>query len=219
MGLAVIYLSVPPRGEAWGPYREAGLGIMMTPKSGMRLERTLSFGGPWAADNGCYAQGDAFDLDGFLSWLERMSPARDTCLFAVAPDVVGDATATLARSEPVLPVIREMGYPAALVAQDGLEALTIPWESFDALFIGGSTEWKLSEPAYRVVADAKARDKWVHVGRVNGFSRLAQFAAMGADSADGTTMAFGPDRKLPLVVSWLEQLQRQARLPMMEATP
>ncbi|MET7951049.1 hypothetical protein [Micromonospora sp. NPDC005324] len=33
--------------------------------------------------------------------------------------------------------------PAALVAQDGLKAPAVPWHAIDALFIGGSTAWKL----------------------------------------------------------------------------
>ena len=50
----------------------------------------------WAADNGCYARGAAFNLDRYLAWLDRLRPWQETCLFATAPDVVGDAAATLA---------------------------------------------------------------------------------------------------------------------------
>jgi hypothetical protein len=57
---------------------------------------------------------------------------------------------------PVLPKIRALGVPAALVAQDGLEDMIdkIPWDSFDVLFIGGSTAFKLlhHEDALRAVA-------------------------------------------------------------------
>jgi hypothetical protein len=58
-------------------------------------------------------------------------------LFATAPDILADAAATLRRSARMLDWIRYSGYPAALVAQDGLEDLTIPWDTFDTLFLGG----------------------------------------------------------------------------------
>ena len=63
-------------------------------------------------------------------------PFTSRCLFATAPDVVGDAQATLRRAY-MLGWIRYAGLPAALVAQDGLEHLAIPWDDFDALFLGG----------------------------------------------------------------------------------
>ena len=83
----------------------------------------------------------------------------------------GDAAATLTRSAPFLPAIRALGYPAALVAQDGLEDLDVPWDDFDVLFIGGSTEWKLGPHARALAAEAKARGKGVHMGRVNSQRR------------------------------------------------
>ena len=46
-------------------------------------------------------------------------------------------------------------YLAALVAQDGLECCVIPWDAFDVLFVGGTTQWKLSDPAYVLVREAK----------------------------------------------------------------
>jgi hypothetical protein len=62
--------------------------------------------------------------------------------------------------------IRAVGYPAALVAQDGLEDLPICWSSFDALFLGGTTRWKLGSAAARFAQQARQRGVWVHMGRV-----------------------------------------------------
>jgi hypothetical protein len=124
--------------------------------------------------------------------------------------VVGDAIATLNRSLPVLPKIRALGYKAALVAQDGLENVSIPWWTFDVLFIGGSTEWKLGAACAEIVRQAKARGKWVHMGRVNSFKRLAYAQAIGCDSADGTFVAFGPDRNVPQLTGWLDRLNGAA---------
>src|SRR5690349_16728191 len=91
----------------------------------------------WCADNGCFA--DKWDEAVWWKFLVDNAHRASTCLFAVAPDVVGDAAATLERSAPWLGKIRELGYPVAFVAQDGLEVLPVPWDEFDVLFIGGST--------------------------------------------------------------------------------
>lgn len=165
--------------------------------------------GPWAIDNGCYTQPDFFTLEGYVEWMKLHAAGRPTCLFATAPDVVGDALATWERSRQVLPVIRALGYPAALVAQDGIEGLTVEWDAFDCLFIGGTTEWKLSEAAFRMVAEAKARGKWAHMGRVNSRRRLRVAAQSGCDSADGTGLCFAPDRRLRQLHKWLDEMKRQ----------
>jgi cobyric acid synthase len=119
--------------------------------------------------------------------------------------VVGDAAATLERSAPHLPRIRDLGYPAALVAQDGLELLEVPWRSFDALFIGGTTEWKLGEHVAPLVAEAKARGMHVHMGRVNSRKRWRIAKALGCDTADGTFLAFAPRTNIPRFRMWLEE--------------
>ena len=208
----MLYLSVPPDASRWRSMAEAGIGVMMTPKSGMSLGRTLAYP-RWGADNDCFSPKRIFSLDRYLAWLDHMAPARDHCLFATAPDVVGDAAATLARSLPVLPELRQRGYRAALVAQDGLEALPVPWDEFDALFIGGTTAWKLSEAAYGLAREAQTRGKWTHQGRCNSWRRLRAAAVSGIDSADGTMLAFGPDKRLPQLIGWLATLERQPALP------
>lgn len=197
----MIYLSGAIRDEFLG---RLDVGVILTERRHMRPDLSRSV---WAADNGCFAQGDTFDLDGYIARLDSW-PAeyRRRCLFATAPDVVGDAKATLARSRPVLPVLRAMGYRAAFVAQDGLEALPVPWDEFDALFIGGTTPWKLSAHAAVLLAQADARGKWTHVGRVNSFRRLKAFGTCGVDSADGTYAAFGPDINTPKLLAWVGTL-------------
>lgn len=164
----------------------------------------------WAADNGCFAKGDAFDTEAWLAWLASIPPAvRKTCAFATAPDVVGDAEATLARSMPWLRKIRALGYPAAFVAQDGSEqdmTHLIPWDECDVIFLGGSTEWKLDpNRAGRVAAEALRRGKRLHMGRVNSARRLRLAEAWGCHTVDGTFLAFGPDRNLPRLLGWMRQ--------------
>lgn len=181
------------------------LDMIDTPLQGNRLIH----GVPWAADNGCFGKGYP-GPDRWLAWLRKRRPHADRCRFAVAPDVVADADATLKRSAPWFQRLRDLGYPAALAAQDGLEQLPVPWDAFDALFIGGSTAWKLSVHAERLVAEAKARGKWVHAGRVNSYRRLLRVRDMGVDSADGTYLARGPDVNLPRLLGWLANLDAQA---------
>src|SRR5690349_2571418 len=181
------------------------IGCIITPAQGNRLPDGVVF----CADNGCFGGGYPGDA-AWLSWLAAL-PA-DRCAFAVAPDVVADAAATLERSAQFLPMIRALGIPAAFVAQDGLEDLTVPWDSFDVLFIGGSTEWKLGAAAQGIAAEAKARGKSVHMGRVNSLRRMRYAQAIGCDSADGTFVAFGPDRNLPELMGWLHDVNHQAGL-------
>lgn len=200
----MLYLSGAIRAEL-----PPEMGLMMTPMKGNRLpaERV------WAADTGCFNQPERHDDDAYLRWLGARDRTR--CLFATAPDVVGAARATLERSAPMLARIRGIGYPAALVGQDGLEHLAVPWETFDCLFIGGTTGWKLSEAVAELIRAAKARGKWVHVGRVNSEERVMHFRRLGAglvDSVDGTYIAFGPDVNAPKVAAWMRRARMQTVL-------
>lgn len=114
---------------------EAGtLGYIDTPAQGNKRP----VGVAWCADNGAFS--DKFDESKWWRFLEANAYAAADCLFAVAPDVVGDHDATLARSLPWLPKIRALGYPAAFVAQNGSSVESIPWSELDCLFIGGCVE-------------------------------------------------------------------------------
>lgn len=168
----------------------AGIGLMIQPGNSyhLRASRYPAF----AADNGCF--NDRWVEDRWMRWLETLP--RERCLFAVAPDVYGDAEATLERSVQYFDLIRELGFPVALVAQDGAERLRLPWDDFDALFVGGlmaqpsSTEWKVSAEAAELCGRARAAGKWVHMGRVNSLGRLKRARAMGCLSADGTRLKY-----------------------------
>lgn len=182
---------------------------MLTPRIGNRtyLKQMV-----WGADTDCFAQGDKFDLDKFFLWLDKMHPLRYTNLFVTAPDVVGDARATLERSLPVLPLLRARGWRAALVGQDGLETLEVPWEEFDAYFIGGSTDWKLSDASRALAWEAAERGKWVHMGRVNSRKRLTKASEFRCASADGTLLAYGPTIHLPKLRGWLQEINHHERV-------
>lgn len=153
------------------------MGQLMTP-----LTRYADWGDtPYGIDNGCFV---SLDEPAFLSLLKRQEPERERCLFVCCPDVVGNGRRTLELWE-----YRERwlkNWPKALVLQDGVEELTIPWNELDSVFVGGSTEWKMSQAVADLIKTAKILTKWVHVGRVNTASRFWHFHKLGADSCDGS---------------------------------
>lgn len=125
----------------------------------------------------------------------------------VAPDTVADANATLKQFRRWGPLIAGMGLPVALAAQDGLTPGRVPWNLLSCLFVGGSTDWKLSEQARRLAGKARDRGLHVHVGRVNTKDRIRQLAAWGCvDSIDGSGWSRWPSR-IPLGLRWIEEVQ------------
>ena len=185
-----------------GVIRE-GLPAMVTPRMGQRPPD----GQPWAADNGRWSAPQNYTDKKYLAWLAKMP--RESCLFATAPDVVGDAEATLAMSAPLFAPIRAIGYPVALVAQDGLTPNMVPWDDIDALFIGGTTDWKLGLEVPPLTDEAKRRGKWVHMGRVNSWRRFDYARSIGCDSADGTYLRFDPSYD---VAKWMERARRNPHI-------
>lgn len=151
---------------------------LLTPLTRFRLRDDQA---RFAIDNGAYS---SFNSKGFESLLERERPRKALCRFVAVPDVVGSARRTLEVFDHWQSRIDD--WPLALVAQDGLQDVTIPWGLIEAIFIGGTTEWKLSKHAAAVIKAAKAMDKWVHVGRVNEPPRWDYFEGLGADSVDGS---------------------------------
>lgn len=177
----------------------AGLiGCITTPKQGNKVPD----GAWWCADNGKYGKGWP-GQEKWWAWLKGMvaTYGPEKCLFATAPDVVCNAGLTFALSLPWLGPIRGLGIPVAFVAQNGSENGLIPWAGLDVLFVGGDTEWKLTVGC-ELAAEAKARGKRVHVGRVNSMKRWHHVEAWGADTCDGTYLTFGPNINLPRLLAW-----------------
>jgi hypothetical protein len=154
---------------------------LLTPLTRYKLQRPDS---RFAIDNGAFS---SFDAKAFNALLAREFDRRQNCIFVCAPDVVGSARRTLEVFHRWKTKLTD--WPVALVAQDGQEDLEIPWDEIKAIFIGGTTEFKLSKHTEQIVKAAKALDKWVHVGRVNTPGRFEYFEKMGADSIDGTGLS------------------------------
>ena len=165
--------------------RKAGLhpdlvaGQLLTP-----LTRYRNAGGMFAIDNGAFS---GFDRSGFDALLAREEPNRSRCLFVTVPDVVAAGRRTLEIWKYRHSIVRH--WPLALVAQDGMEDLDIPWGEMTAVFIGGGDPWKDSKAALDIVKTAKTLGKHVHVGRVNTAKRFKLFAEAGADTCDGSGVA------------------------------
>lgn len=182
--------------------RRPDLGIIATPNSSSTSQWVEN--APWIADNGCF--GKNYEESRWWRWLNTRAELVGSCKFATAPDVVGDHRGTMERSLPWLSRIRELGYPAGFVAQDGAAIGTVPWDDFDALFLGGTTEFKLSDVSRELVAEAIGRGKHTHMGRVNSRRRLGTAHSWGCHSVDGTYLVFGPTVNLPKLVGWLDSL-------------
>lgn len=188
------YLTGVTNDEAEPRLIAAGMGLMLNAGNSYHL-RVARY--PWWAVDvvGINNRGN---LDDRFDWLDRLP--RDRCLFVVSPDEYPSAERSLARGLEYAPLIRDMGFPVAVVAQDGAEKLDWPWDELDCLFIGGEArtpswgEWKVSAAAEELARRARAAGKWVHMGRVNSFdgigSRMERARSMGCHSADGTFLKY-----------------------------
>jgi hypothetical protein len=139
---------------------------------------------PFAIDNGAYS---GFDASSFERILKRELKARDLCRFVCVPDVVGSARRTREVFDYWYSQIYQ--WPLAFVAQDGQEDIEIPWRLIKAIFIGGTTQFKMSQTAVTVIRAAQCMGKWVHVGRVNQPGRFEYFDKLGVNSIDGSGLA------------------------------
>lgn len=190
-------------------WHRADVGMLITPWAGDRSGPLRAWPCQWGADTGNFKRPVA--TANYLAWLADHLPFVDRCLFATAPDVVGNWAETWQLSKDVLPEVRALGYPAAVVAQDGMTELPDP-DLWDVLFVGGTTDFKLSETAYGLVSDAKALGRWCHMGRVNSWRRIKAAAISGYDSADGTCLRFNPPQYVREIALWLDTLRAQPSL-------
>jgi hypothetical protein len=125
------------------------------------------------------------------------------CLFVSAPDVVGDWVTTRRLWDVWAPEL--VGFPRAYVLQDGQPMAEVPWRELDAVFIGGTTEWKLGLEAERLVHRAKWQGTHVHMGRVNTRRRWDYARQLGCDSVDGSKFSRWRHTYLPTALRWHEE--------------
>lgn len=232
-----VYLSGSVNsGLRWLEQHGYDVGVLTTPESAYPDATVVRFRA-WGADNAIYSVGDGFDPCEYVQWLATFRRPRADyefdnwgqlfeprlevaepgplrgfgCLFATAPDVVCDSDKTWARSAPWFHTLRRLGFPAGLVAQNGIEDDPRPWDeidSWDCLFLGGDDAWKESQEAADCAREARRFGKWVHCGRTNSLRRIRLLAGC-IDSVDGTYLAFGPDKNARKLAAWLDDLADQ----------
>lgn len=198
----MLYLtgSLPANPRLFRALEESNhVGALLTPRNHYPSKPIRSW--PRAADNGCF--GKDWDDDEWRTWIT----AQSDVLFATVPDVVGDWRATRQRWDTYRADVAHL--PAAYVLQDGQPASDVPWDELDAVFIGGSTDYKLSAACRTICDEAQRRGRWVHMGRVNSLTRMRIAADWGCDSVDGNFLAFGPDQNVPRLLGWLRVIHNE----------
>jgi hypothetical protein len=185
------------------------LGRLIQPRHTSSIENTAFEGITWAADNDCF---QGLDEPRYRAMLERIA-GLPGCQFVTVPDVVADAATTLRLFEKWQPILEGYGLPMAFVLQDGVEDVGAPLELVDAVFVGGSTEFKLGPVAAQFAQAAKRAGKWVHWGRVNTRKRFDYIASTGAvDSFDGSKFARWRKTYLDVGLSWCLEYDRRIEL-------
>lgn len=175
---------------------EGHFGQIVSPKSGEKIIP----GANWALDNGCFS--DSWSESRWTKNIVRYSN-EPNCLFAVVPDVVCDAEETDRLWYEWSDFVKECGYKAAYVLQNG--CTHIP-DNADAVFAGGDTDWKLGPEAAHWALQARQRGLWTHMGRVNSLKRLRYAKEQGYDSCDGTFIVFAPSRNAPIMSRWVQKV-------------
>lgn len=190
------------------------IGRLIQPRNGNDVQDLATCGLPAGADNDALA---GVNPDALLNLWDRLAPRRgDWLKFVTAPDAVmltangpyGDWPATLWLWRCWRPALLARKLPPAIVAQDGATPSDVPWDEIDALFIGGSTRWKMSQQAALLIRVAAKRGKWVHVGRINSFYRIGHFDQLPVNSFDGGQFSMFPETYIP---KYLERLKHQQK--------
>lgn len=191
--------SLPKNPETRQKFFDLNTGVLITPACSYfseDLSQTVV-----AADNGCFQK--SWDPGRWRDWISCIDREVE---FAVVPDVVGDWHATRSAWDQYLVEVTRRCFTPAFVLQDGQRSVDVPWDQAGYLFIGGSTEFKLSDAARRLTSEACERGLGVHMGRVNSYKRLQLASDWGCISADGTFLGFGPDQNISRLEAWFRKL-------------
>jgi hypothetical protein len=185
-----------------------GLYHFVNPRQGNKIT------GKWALDNDCF--NGPFNQKRFDQCLALNVANKANCLFIVMPDKVGDPGETMRLWTKYANAYSD--WPRAFVAQDGQELLPFPViEEWKVLFIGGSTEWKMSQGAIDCIRYAQSIGKRIHIGRINSYRRFRHFAELPGSkefTCDGTMQRFmGKDAALSLATQWEKANKLQLRFP------
>ena len=154
-------------------------GLFTSPKAGFDVSNAKR----WAADNGCFLR---YEPDKFRAMLERYQAYTSTCKFIVCPDRVQNAVKTIQLFHMWYHSIKAYGYPVAFVLQDGITMDTVPWRLADAIFVGGSNQFKDSLICRQIVKKAIRLGMCVHNGRISSPPKIVENNRLGVTSFDST---------------------------------
>lgn len=148
--------------------------------------RTEGF--PYAIDNGAWTahqKKKPFDSRAFIRVVIALGALAD---WVACPDIVAGGLDSLRLSLKWLPWVLSHTPYALIPVQDGMVEADLQRDLVAGrvgIFVGGSTQWKLSTMAMwcRLAAE---NNVWCHVGRVNSMQRIKHCQMAGATSFDGT---------------------------------
>jgi len=163
---------------------------------------------PYALDNGAFAAWEQktntineATLAATRAEWQRLVMWSQSCgtrpLWAIVPDVPGDAARTFADWERYAADLTRC--PRALAVQDGMTPASVRALAIqpDVIAVGGSTEWK-----WATVAEWAREFPRVHLLRCNVPSKLYELEEMGVESCDGTGWARGNRRQTAGLEGW-----------------
>jgi hypothetical protein len=167
----------PAKIEEYSKRYNYNFGQLRTPLTAYGLS-----GKQYGLDNGCFSKFEA------KTWRRLLNEAKlqdeyNQPEFVCAPDIVSDSRRTLELFDMFYDEIKPL--KVCLVLQDGIGNFAIDWQRVDAVFVGGSDAFKISNEAINACKVAKMLGKWVHVGRVNTVERVRNWIGL-ADSIDGS---------------------------------
>jgi hypothetical protein len=128
-------------------------------------------------------------------------------MWAIVPDVPGNAEATFARWSEYAPALTTV--PRALAVQDGMtvEQVRSLVPAPVVIAVGGSTEWK-----WRTIGEWAKEFPRVHLLRCNAPDRLYDLETIGVESCDGTGWFRGDRTQTAGLERWARQGQQKPSL-------
>lgn len=198
-----MFMLVNSRPKAICVKEHDNLGFLVTPFSNTPYEQVKNK--VYAIDNGAFA---GLDEKKFTNIVNKFKNNKKE-LFIAVPDVVGSHKETIKMFYKWRDKLTD--YNLGFVAQDGMTSQDIPKE-VQAVFIGGSTEFKLGQTAYDIIQTAKQNGLWVHMGRVNSLKRIKYAFDSNVDSIDGTKYAKFDKVHLEKALKYISNLEKQIPL-------
>lgn len=165
---------------------------------------------PYALDNGAFAcwnpAENTFNVEKWakteqawrhLLFWAQCAPMKP--LWAIVPDVPGNAAATFERWQRFAPEVKALDIPLALAVQDGMEVGDVAAldPAPEVICVGGSTEWK-----WKTAKSWAAEFERTHLLRCNAPDMLPVLEGYGYESTDGTGWNRGDRKQTAGLEAW-----------------